>query len=86
RRGTEFTSISDGLKEKIKRSERVLVAFGAPTQGLYEIAEREGVKLTSIADYVINTIPNQATETVRTEEAVYATLSLLNMLAEKQTS
>ena len=66
----------------MKRSERVLVAFGAPTQGLYEIAEREGVKLDDLADYVINSIPNQATETVRTEEALYATLSLLNVLVE----
>jgi len=86
RRGTGFTSMSDELKEKLKRSERILVAFGAPTQGLYEIAEREGVKLDSIADYVINSIPNQATETVRTEEAIYATLSLLNVLAERHPS
>jgi len=84
RRGTEFARISDGLKEKMKRSERVLVAFGAPTQGLYEIAEREGVKLDNLADYVINSIPNQATETVRTEEALYATLSLLNVLVEER--
>jgi predicted SPOUT superfamily RNA methylase MTH1 len=86
RLGTEFTRISDGLKEKMKRFGRVLVAFGAPNQGLHEIAEREGVKLDSIADYVINTIPNQATETVRTEEAIYATLSLLNVLAAKHAS
>lgn len=84
RRGTEFARISDELKEKMKRSERVLVAFGAPTQGLYEIAEREGVKLDDLADYVINSIPNQATETVRTEEALYATLSLLNVLVEER--
>lgn len=84
RRGTEFARISDGLKEKMKRSERVLVAFGAPTQGLFEIAEREGVKLDDLADYVVNSIPNQATETVRTEEALYATLSLLNVLVEER--
>lgn len=31
----------------------------------------------------INTIPNQGTETVRTEEAVLATLSIFNMLQHK---
>lgn len=86
KRGKDFAEISDGLREKMKGSERVLIAFGAPTQGLYEIAKREGVELNSIADYVINTIPNQATETVRTEEALYATLSLLNMLTEEHPS
>ena len=80
RRGIDFAKVSGELKAKLEKSQRVLVAFGAPTQGLYEIAEGEGVKLENIADYVINTIPNQATETVRTEEALYATLSLLNVL------
>jgi len=57
-----------------------LVAFGAPTQGLYEILDREHAKLEDVADFVVNTVPGQATETVRTEEAVYATLSILNTL------
>jgi predicted SPOUT superfamily RNA methylase MTH1 len=86
KQGKDFAKISEGLKEKMEGSERVLIAFGAPTQGLYEIAEREGVKLDTIADYVINTIPNQATETVRTEEAIYATLSLVNVLTEEHPS
>jgi hypothetical protein len=29
---------------------------------------------------MINTIPHQGTETVRTEEAVFATLALLNLV------
>jgi len=82
RRGKDFGKVIFELKKRWEQSDRILVAFGAPTQGLYEIAEKEGIKLESIVDYVINTIPNQATETVRTEEAVYATLSILNVLAE----
>jgi len=80
RRGRDFAEILCELKEKWEKSERILVAFGAPTQGLYEITEQEGIELESITDSVINTIPNQATETVRTEEALYATLSILNAL------
>lgn len=80
RRGKEIVEVICELKDRFKKSENVLVAFGAPTQGLYEIAEKGGFELESMADYVVNTIPNQATETVRTEEAIYATLSIFNIL------
>jgi len=80
RKGSPIATVLDELRERWKKSLRTLVAFGAPTQGLYEIAAREHTKLDDLADFVVNTIPNQATETVRTEEAVYATLSILNAL------
>jgi len=54
------------------------VAFGAPSRGLYEIAEEEGAKLEAIVDFVVNTIPEQGTATVRTEEALLATLAIFN--------
>lgn len=80
RRGKPFKAVRDELEARWRKSHRVLVAFGAPTVGLYEIVEREGNQLEEIAEYVVNTIPNQATETVRTEEALYATLAVLNTL------
>jgi len=78
RKGRPITGVMDDLAERWKSSRKTLVAFGAPTQGLYEIANREHMRLDDVADFVVNTIPNQATETIRTEEAVYATLSILN--------
>jgi len=81
RRGKPISTVFNELKERWNKSQRTLVVFGAPTQGLYEIATHEGVRLEDIANFVVNTIPNQATETVRTEEAVYATLSILNTLS-----
>ncbi len=80
RRGVPFTDVLDELATRWKKSRTVLVAFGAPTQGLYEITAREGVDLKEVAHFVVNTIPHQGTETVRTEEAVYATLAILNLL------
>jgi len=82
RRGKPISVMLNELEERWSKSQRTLVAFGAPTQGLYEIAAHEGIKLEDLADFVVNTIPNQATETVRTEEAVYATLSILNTLGK----
>jgi hypothetical protein len=58
----------------------VAVAFGGPYAGLFEICERQGVDADKLFDVVINTIPRQGTATVRTEEALIATLALLNVL------
>lgn len=80
RKGKPISAALNELKERWSRSQGTLVVFGAPSQGLYEIAAHEGVRLEDLADFVVNTIPNQATETVRTEEAIYATLSILNTL------
>ena len=58
----------------------VAVAFGGSYAGLFEICERQGVDAGKLFDVIINTIPNQGTATVRTEEALVATLALLNAL------
>ncbi len=81
RLGRNFAEVASELKARWEKSKKILIVFGAPTQGLYEIMKQEGVELESLADYVINTIPNQGTETVRTEEAIYATLSIFNSLS-----
>ncbi|RRJ30287.1 putative RNA uridine N3 methyltransferase [Halocatena pleomorpha] len=67
------------------------VAFGAPERGLPEIC---GIDPTAVGqrdtsddtrpdrsrfDLWLNTVPNQGSETVRTEEAMFATLACLNL-------
>jgi predicted SPOUT superfamily RNA methylase MTH1 len=78
RYGLPLAEVADKIAEKWKRAKTILVAFGAPTKGLHEIARREGFNLDDIVDFVINTIPLQGTETVRTEEALIASLAILN--------
>lgn len=80
RKGEPILQVMDTLKERWKTSSKSLIAFGAPTQGLYEIVAHENLKLEDLAHFIINTIPNQGTKTVRTEEALYATLAILNTL------
>ena len=82
-RGRQIKEVMSDLANRFGISHKILTAFGAPSQGLYEIAAREQIQLDDIADFVVNTIPNQATETVRTEEAVYASLSILNTLSKR---
>ncbi len=77
--GDNFIDVANKIGAKWSSSQRVLVAFGAPSRGLHEIAEDEGLKLGSITDFVVNTVPNQGTVTVRTEEALLASLAILNV-------
>jgi len=76
--GIPLASVTEKIVEKWKKADKILVAFGAPTQGLYEIVEQEGLDLHEIVGFVVNTIPMQGTETVRTEEAIIASLAVLS--------
>jgi predicted SPOUT superfamily RNA methylase MTH1 len=77
--GANFTAVADRIGKKWIDAQRVLVAFGAPSRGLHEIAKDGGAKLETIVDFVVNTIPQQGTATVRTEEAILASLAILNV-------
>ena len=78
RLGINFSNIAEKILARWNLSHRILLAFGAPSRGLHEIAKEEGTKLESIVDFVINTIPKQGTATVRTEEALLASLAIFN--------
>jgi len=80
RHGTPLIEVVDKLSKRWEKSHEILVAFGAPTQGLYEIVAYENFKLNEVAHFTVNTIPNQGTETVRTEEALCASLAILNLI------
>jgi predicted SPOUT superfamily RNA methylase MTH1 len=78
RYGKTFTMIRDAIAEKWAKAKTILIGFGAPDAGLYEIVRREGLNLDDIVDFVVNTVPGQRTETVRTEEAIIASLAVFN--------
>jgi len=80
RRGQNLYEAVQAIKSSKPRS--VAVVFGGPYGGLFEICERQGVDASKLFDVVVNAVPNQGTATVRTEEALIATLSLLNVLTE----
>ncbi len=56
-------------------SGEVGLVFGSPRRGVFELLE-EPYEF----DVTLNTLPSQWTETVRTEEAVLATLAVLNVV------
>jgi predicted SPOUT superfamily RNA methylase MTH1 len=79
RRGQDLSTVH-AIESGKPRS--VAAAFGGPYAGLFEICGRQGVDADKLFDAVINTIPDQGTATVRTEEALIATLAVLNALNE----
>jgi len=82
RRGKLVRDVLNELTVRWKSSRRPMVVFGSPSEGVPEILAKEGTDLGRIVDFNLNMIANQGVETVRTEEAVFATMSILNLLEE----
>lgn len=80
RYGNQLKEVANELRSRWSKAKEIAVVFGSPSMGLYEIAKHEKLSLDDITDFVVNTIPNQGTETVRTEEAIFASLALFNVL------
>ena len=82
RKGTPITA---DLLHKIGRKGRagpsdLAVVFGSPARGVDAFLSKELMDRYCM----MNTIPQQGTETVRVEEAVFATLALLNLVAMEE--
>ena len=75
RYGDYIDSIFDELKLKVDEFKNIAILFGGPYSSI-----PEDVSSGNWEHIKLNTVPNQGTETVRTEEAVVATLSLFNIL------
>jgi len=75
RYGDYIDSIFDELKHKVDECKSIAILFGGPYSSIEEDVSNVNWDL-----FKVNTIPNQGTETVRTEEAVVATLSLFNFM------
>ena len=80
RSGMPIVSEEDRLSSSLAEARSVLIAFGSPRTGIREILRNEHREIENCFQYNLNTIPDQGTETVRTEEALQATLAVLNLL------
>jgi len=75
RKGKVITQeVAKGILESNKP---LLLVFGSPERGIHEIL---GGTINQLQNSkILNFFPNQATETVRLEEAILGTLSILNL-------
>ncbi len=55
----------------------ITLVFGSPEEGVFEIAKRLGVEIDGKC---WNFVPKQGVETVRLEEAIFATLAIINFV------
>ena len=83
RKGTDVREVTQELTEKWKSSKHPLIVFGSPNDGVPEILARSGMNVSETMDFNLNTIPEQGVETVRTEEALWGSLAVINVLEEK---
>ena len=67
---------NEQLSKYTKSDEPTLVVFGSPERGVHEIIGGRMNKVQNAKS--LNFFPNQATETVRLEEALLGTLAILN--------
>jgi predicted SPOUT superfamily RNA methylase MTH1 len=79
--GSPFIDVIDYIRGKWRSANSILIVFGAPSRGLKEIVREEGLSLLDLVDFVVNTVPEQGTETVRTEEAIVASLAAFNIFS-----
>jgi predicted SPOUT superfamily RNA methylase MTH1 len=82
RLGEPYNEVKTRLEADWVEAEKTLIVFGSYKEGVGEMIEREGRRPEEVFNYMINTIPEQGTATIRTEEAVMSTLAILNILKE----
>jgi len=78
--GNRIDKLFNELLRKIKSSEKILIVFGSPKMGVDDILRREKLEDELNKYYFINFIPFQGVETVRTEEAIIAVLSIIHTM------
>jgi len=70
------------LTRKMRTSQKSCVCFGSPDYGLDFMLTQDSQSYQDFSDaFVLNTFPSQNVETVRLEEAILGTLSVLNVAA-----
>jgi predicted SPOUT superfamily RNA methylase MTH1 len=79
--GVLYQVVESDLRKWLKNSRSALIAFGSPRKGLEDVITGEGGNLEEVFHFTVNTIPEQGCKTVRTEEAIYSTLAILNLIA-----
>lgn len=77
RKGDALGAAARIIEERLASTRSLLLLFGSPSRGLFEIV---GADLRRRVDVVVNLFSEQYVATVRTEEALAATLALLNVM------
>jgi len=76
KKGKNFTVLD--AKKMTEANEPILIVFGTTNKGIHDILGTDIKKIQN--SKIFNFFPNQATQTVRLEEAILGILSIINIL------
>ncbi len=78
RKGTPFAKVERGIQNITNTAKNIVGVFGGPRRGVMDIFANQKDALRSNVEYWVNVVPNQGTETVRLDEAMFIGLGVLN--------
>ena len=78
RKAPPYDRLEDEIISTVSNTMSILGIFGGPRQGVLELLSDEKEAIKANSDFWVNTIVGQGTQTVRLEEAVLASLALIN--------
>jgi methyltransferase len=81
--GVQVQEVWPKISNSLRSVGSVLIAFGSPKMGLNEILAQEGKNPDNVFDFFVNTVPDQKVATVRTEEAIFISLGILNVMRQE---
>jgi predicted SPOUT superfamily RNA methylase MTH1 len=73
-----YDRLENEIISTVSNTKSILGVFGGPKHGVSELLSDEKEAIKENTDFRVNTILGQGTETVRLEEAVLASLALIN--------
>jgi methyltransferase len=79
RLGTSVDKIWDEFCRKCSVAPRILMCFGSPEAGIDKLLKNEKARVSDFQSLYVNTFPRQNVETVRLEEAILGSLTLVNL-------
>ncbi|MFW9911104.1 MAG: putative RNA uridine N3 methyltransferase [Candidatus Thorarchaeota archaeon] len=78
RKAPPYHRLENEIASTVANTRSILAVFGGPMHGVAELLSSEKDAIKKNSDFWVNTILGQGTETVRLEEAVLASLALIN--------
>jgi predicted SPOUT superfamily RNA methylase MTH1 len=78
RNAPPYDRLEKEIVSTVSNTKSILTVFGGPMHGVLELLSEEKDAIKENSDFWVNTILGQGTETVRLEEAILASLALLN--------
>ncbi|HUH99746.1 MAG TPA: putative RNA uridine N3 methyltransferase [Nitrososphaerales archaeon] len=82
RKGDALGQVSKQMRIDLHNASGVMLLFGSPSRGLFEML---GKDLKDSASYVVNLFASQRVVTVRTEEAMFSALYLVELFVSPDT-